>query len=78
MTLATQTAQATETVSRQIQEMRAASEGAVRAIQSIAKVVHDIDAIAAEVLGRAVPGRAGAHRPIAGRADHRRHQWHRG
>ena len=48
-TLATQTAQATETVSRQIQEMRAASEGAVQAIQSIAKVVHEIDSIAAQV-----------------------------
>ena len=48
-TLATQTAQATETVSRQIQEMRAASEGAVKAIQSIAKVVHEIDSIAAQV-----------------------------
>jgi methyl-accepting chemotaxis protein len=29
--------------------MRAASEGAVKAIQSIAKVVHEIDSIAAQV-----------------------------
>ena len=62
--LATQTAKATEEISRQVQEIRSTSTEAVAAIQGIAKVVQRIDGIAAEA-ARAIEQQGAATREIA-------------
>jgi len=62
--LATQTAKATEEISRQVQEIRSTSTEAVSAIQGIAEVVQRIDSIAAEA-ARAIEQQGAATREIA-------------
>ena len=62
--LATQTAKATEEISRQVQEIRSTSTEAVAAIQGIAQVVQQIDSIAAEA-ARAIEQQGAATREIA-------------
>jgi methyl-accepting chemotaxis protein len=62
--LATQTAKATEEISRQVQEIRGTSAEAVAAIQGIAQVVQQIDSIAAEA-ARAIGQQGAATREIA-------------
>ncbi|MCA3349389.1 MAG: hypothetical protein INF97_02240 [Roseomonas sp.] len=62
--LATQTAKATEEISRQVQEIRSTSTEAVGAIQGIAEVVQRIDSIAAEA-ARAIEQQGAATREIA-------------
>jgi methyl-accepting chemotaxis protein len=62
--LATQTAKATEEISRQVQEIRSTSAEAVAAIQGIASVVQRIDSIAAEAAG-AIEQQGAATREIA-------------
>ena len=62
--LATQTAKATEEISRQVQEIRSTSTEAVGAIQGIAEVVQRIDGIAAEA-ARAIEQQGAATREIA-------------
>ncbi|MCA3303694.1 MAG: hypothetical protein ING00_12405 [Roseomonas sp.] len=62
--LATQTAKATEEISRQVQEIRNTSTEAVAAIQGIAQVVQRIDTIAAEAAG-AIEQQGAATREIA-------------
>jgi methyl-accepting chemotaxis protein len=62
--LATQTAKATEEISRQVQEIRSTSTEAVAAIQGIAQVVQRIDSIAAEAAG-AIEQQGAATREIA-------------
>ncbi|MCA3280264.1 MAG: hypothetical protein ING10_13430 [Roseomonas sp.] len=62
--LATQTAKATEEISRQVQEIRGTSSEAVIAIQGIAEVVQRIDSIAAEA-ARAIEQQGAATREIA-------------
>ena len=62
--LATQTAKATEEISRQVQEIRGTSAEAVAAIQGIAQVVQQIDSIAAEA-ARAIEQQGAATREIA-------------
>ena len=62
--LATQTAKATEEISRQVQEIRGTSSEAVAAIQGIAQVVQQIDSIAAEA-ARAIGQQGAATREIA-------------
>ena len=62
--LATQTAKATEEISRQVQEIRTTSTEAVSAIQGIAKVVQRIDSIAAEA-AEAIEQQGAATREIA-------------
>jgi len=62
--LATQTAKATEEISRQVQEIRGTSSEAVAAIQGIAQVVQQIDSIAAEA-ARAIEQQGAATREIA-------------
>ena len=62
--LATQTAKATEEISRQVQEIRSTSAEAVTAIQGIARVVQRIDSIAAEAAG-AIEQQGAATREIA-------------
>ena len=62
--LATQTAKATDEISRQVQEIRNTSTEAVAAIQGIAQVVQRIDGIAAEA-ARAIEQQGAATREIA-------------
>jgi methyl-accepting chemotaxis protein len=62
--LATQTAKATEEISRQVQAIRGTSTEAVAAIQGIAEVVQRIDTIAAEA-ARAIEQQGAATREIA-------------
>lgn len=62
--LATQTAKATEEISRQVQEIRSTSTEAVAAIQGIAQVVQRIDSIAAEA-AEAIEQQGAATREIA-------------
>jgi methyl-accepting chemotaxis protein len=62
--LATQTAKATEEISRQVQEIRSTSSEAVAAIQGIAEVVQRIDGIAGEA-ARAIEQQGTATREIA-------------
>jgi methyl-accepting chemotaxis protein len=62
--LATQTAKATEEISRQVQEIRSTSSEAVTAIQGIAQVVQRIDSIAAEA-ARAIEQQGAATQEIA-------------
>ena len=62
--LATQTAKATDEISRQVQEIRNTSTEAVTAIQGIAAVVQRIDGIAAEA-ARAIEQQGAATREIA-------------
>ena len=62
--LATQTAKATEEISRQVQEIRSTSTEAVSAIQGIAEVVQRIDSIAAQA-ARAIEQQGAATREIA-------------
>ena len=62
--LATQTAKATEEISRQVQEIRSTSSEAVTAIQGIAQVVQRIDTIAAEA-ARAIEQQGAATQEIA-------------
>ena len=62
--LATQTAKATEEISRQVQEIRSTSTETVAAIQGIAKVVQRIDSIAAEA-ARAIEQQGAATQEIA-------------
>ena len=62
--LATQTAKATDEISRQVQEIRNTSTEAVTAIQGIAQVVQRIDGIAAEA-ARAIEQQGAATREIA-------------
>jgi len=62
--LATQTAKATEEISRQVQEIRNTSTEAVAAIQGIAQVVQRIDSIAAEA-ARAIEQQGAATQEIA-------------
>jgi methyl-accepting chemotaxis protein len=62
--LATQTAKATEEISRQVQEIRGTSSEAVAAIQGIAQVVQRIDSIAAEA-ARAIEQQGAATQEIA-------------
>ncbi|MGI9128537.1 MAG: methyl-accepting chemotaxis protein, partial [Roseomonas sp.] len=62
--LATQTAKATEEISRQVNEIRSTSAEAVTAIQGIAQVVQRIDSIAAEA-AEAIEQQGAATREIA-------------
>ena len=62
--LATQTAKATEEISRQVNEIRSTSAEAVTAIQGIAQVVQRIDSIAAEAAD-AIEQQGAATREIA-------------
>jgi methyl-accepting chemotaxis protein len=62
--LATQTAKATEEISRQVQAIRSTSTEAVAAIQGIAQVVQRIDTIAAEA-AEAIEQQGAATREIA-------------
>jgi methyl-accepting chemotaxis protein len=62
--LATQTAKATEEISRQVQAIRSTSTEAVAAIQGIAEVVQRIDTIAAEA-AEAIEQQGAATREIA-------------
>ncbi|MFM7607975.1 MAG: methyl-accepting chemotaxis protein [Alphaproteobacteria bacterium] len=62
--LATQTAKATDEISRQVQEIRNTSTEAVTAIQGIAAVVQRIDGIAAEA-ARAIEQQGAATQEIA-------------
>lgn len=62
--LATQTAKATEEISRQVQEIRSTSSEAVAAIQGIAQVVQRIDGIAAQA-AEAIEQQGAATREIA-------------
>jgi methyl-accepting chemotaxis protein len=62
--LATQTAKATDEISRQVQEIRSTSTEAVTAIQGISQVVQRIDGIAAEA-ARAIEQQGAATREIA-------------
>jgi methyl-accepting chemotaxis protein len=62
--LATQTAKATDEISRQVQEIHNTSTEAVAAIQGIAQVVQRIDGIAAEA-ARAIEQQGAATREIA-------------
>lgn len=62
--LATQTAKATEEISRQVQAIRSTSTEAVTAIQGIAQVVQRIDTIAAEA-AEAIEQQGAATREIA-------------
>lgn len=62
--LATQTAKATDEISRQVQEIRNTSTEAVAAIQGISQVVQRIDGIAAEA-ARAIEQQGAATREIA-------------
>jgi methyl-accepting chemotaxis protein len=62
--LATQTAKATDEISRQVQEIRNTSTEAVAAIQGIAAVVQRIDGIAAEA-ARAIEQQGAATQEIA-------------
>jgi methyl-accepting chemotaxis protein len=62
--LATQTAKATDAISRQVQEIRSTSTEAVSAIQGIIQVVQRIDGIAAEA-ARAIDQQGAATREIA-------------
>jgi methyl-accepting chemotaxis protein len=62
--LATQTAKATEEISRQVNEIRSTSAEAVMAIQGIAQVVQRIDSIAAEAAD-AIEQQGAATREIA-------------
>ena len=62
--LATQTAKATEEISRQVNEIRSTSAEAVMAIQGIAQVVQRIDSIAAEA-AEAIEQQGAATREIA-------------
>lgn len=62
--LATQTAKATEEISRQVDEIRSTSAEAVTAIQGIAQVVQRIDSIAADA-AEAIEQQGAATREIA-------------